>query len=954
MSSTVRDRCRIPRPAVTGLAANLVALLLLSLWVFPAAAQDQRPSDEDRYTMAWRGVVLNDALRQFREATRMDISWDPLLTEGKRAFCVAEQQTAEQILSCILQGTGLDYLRRSNGLYVLAIATEGPAQYGNLRGIVLDGETEQPLSHAHVLIADADRASIANLDGLFIFPRLLAGDYRVRVSHLGYETQEQIVTIAAGTSESIEFILRSGEPLLISQVIVDGIGMMPSSTLLGAPQASQEEITSELSAGTSGLIRSLDALPGVRVNDATADIHIQGGEAGEHQFRLDGAPVFLPLNVASFIGPFSPFALGKITVNKAGFGAPLGSQISGVISAEHDLRAPSNRVSTQGMNSQFTVQVDPLSTNGRHTGFWLRPNGTKVTTLGAARIGTWSLLAPPSLARLMNDWNAIDTFLLSAFAEQNTPFANLPPSGEPAIQFADVHAAAKIQSGLKTITTSSYWGRSSLGNNLSDVNLLEDNRDDILLNRFKDLYTWQNGMAQFRVSDVRSPRILTSWGARGSFYKLQHDFDAQDAASPGTTEDDGNRVYEIGLEGDVNYFPGNAHEVELGAEWVVTGSRFTVAGTQQFPLFHESTNWRVGSYVQDRMKVGEHAAIEAGSRFTWLQANQTLYAEPRLSARLDWADTPVGGFSLYMGTGLYRQFVSQFDISSRSPRTFVSSTRFWMGNDASVTPPKAAHAAVEMLIIPNRDWTLSVETFYKKQYHILSVDYSAATTSSRTLDQNDFLNATRGYSYGISGSAKRRIGPGNVRLRLDRTQSERRIRNLFDNEWLSVPWNEPWRLEVSADVSPFRRTVLLARWRSIWGREWGYRKAYYDFLSAHLNDVASLLDQMRDNGVSADAIRRVERQITNYDLTSPTDHRLPAIHQLDLSAAYSLRLGDYSLQLRADVVNVLDRRNTAEWRFEMDEETYFGGGSLPSTGLLERSDRLLLPRVISFAARLTW
>lgn len=947
------DRILTSGIAVLGRTALLAVVLFVSLGVPTASGQD-RSDGQERFTMAWRGVDLDEALRQFREVTRLDISWDPLLTDGKRAFCVAERETAEEILACILRGTGLDYVRRSSGLYVLSVATEGPGLYGNLRGIVLDGETEQPLSHAHVLIADAGRNSIANLDGLFIFPRLLAGEYTVRVSHLGYRTQEKTVTIAAGTSESIEVILQTGEPLLISQIVVDGIGMMPSSTLLGAPQASLEEVVNELDAGTAGLIRSLDALPGVRVNDATADIHIQGGEAGEHQFRLDGAPVFLPLNVASFIGPFSPFALGRITVNKAGFGAPLGSQISGVIAAEHDLRAPSNRVSSVGSNSQYTVQVDPLSTNARHTGFWIRPSGARVTTLGAARIGTWSLLAPPSLAQLMDDWNVIDTFLLSAFAEQNTPFANLPASGEPAIQFADVHAATKVQKGLRTITASSYWGRSSLGNSLADVSLLEDSPSDLVRNRFRDLYAWQNGVAQFRVADVRSSRVLTSWGARSSFYRLQHDFDARDTATAASPEDDGNRVLEVAVDGTWNYFPGSAHELEVGGEWVITGSRFTVAGTQQIPLAHESTGWRIGTYVQDRFRIGEHAAIEAGSRFTWLQARTSLYAEPRLSARFDWKDTPVGGFSLYAGTGLYRQFVSQFDISSRSPRTFVSSTRFWMGNDATVTPPKAAHAAIEMLILPNALWTLTLESFYKKQYHILSVDYAASATNVTNMDQDDFLSPTKGYSYGVSGSLKRRIGPGNVRVRLDHTRTERRIRNIFDDAWLSVPWNEPLRLELSADLSPMPRTVLLARWRSVWGREWGFRKAYYDFLSANLNDVGSLLDQMRANGVSADAIRRVERQISSFNLTDPESHLLSPIHQLDLSAAYSLRLGTYSMQLRADVVNVLNRKNTAEWRFEMDEETYFGGGGLPSTGLLERSDRLLLPRIISFAARLTW
>jgi len=928
-----------------------VAMLLLSSIATTATAQDRDP--EELYTMAWRGVPLTEALQQFREATKLDIAWDPLLVAGKRTFCVADGQKVEAILSCILSGSGLDYVRRSNGLYVLEISSQGDPGIGNLRGIVLDGETEQPLSFAHILITEANRAGIANNDGMFIFPRLLAGDYQVRVSHLGYRERRTSVNIAAGSNESIEIILVADDPFPITPIIVDGIGMTPSSTLLGAPTASQDEVTNNLSAGTSGLLQSLDAMPGVRVNDATADIHIQGGEAGEHQFRLDGAPVFLPLNVASFIGPFSPFALGKITVNKAGYGAPLGSQISGIIEADHDLRAPSV-IRSGRSNSQLTLMVDPLSTNARHTGFWLRPSGTRVTTLGALRVGTWSLLAPPSLSNLMNDWNAIDTFLLSAFAANNTPFANLPPSGDPAIQFVDAHAATKIQMGLRTITASSYWGRSSLGNNLSDVDLLGGTPTSTVNNRFKDLYSWQNGVSQIRMTNVRSAHTIATYGIRGSFYRLSHDFNAPGELSEATIEDDGNRVFELGLDAGIDYFPGNQHEIEAGVELDMTRSRFTVAGTQQFPLYHDSRGVRLATFVQDRIQIGDHGVIEAGSRFTWLNAKSTLYAEPRLSARFDWLDTAVGGLSIYLGSGLYRQFVTQFDVSSRSPRTFVSSTRFWMGNDHSVTPPKAAHFAAEMLIAPSPRWTFTLESFYKHQYHILSIDYSATTGILNQMNQRDFLQSTRGYSYGFSSGVKRKVGLSSLKARLDHTISKRRIDDLFQSDMLSVPWSEPFRLEFSADLVPLKRTVLLARWRSSWGRTWGYRKAYYDFLSANLNDVAALLEEMRENGVSPDAIRRIERQITSYDLTDPESHKLPPVHQLDLSGAYSLRMGKYAIQLRLDVINVLNRSNTAEWRFELDEDSYFGNETTTSTGLLERSNRQLLPRVISFAARLTW
>ncbi len=938
--------------------AVFVGLVVLSLFPRGIRAQERDTLPEEKYTVAFQGISLSEALEQFLIATNgsISIAWDPLLASGKRSFCVISEVSVNDLLTCILNGTGLDYIIRSNGLYVLELATEGPVSYGHLRGIIIDRDTEQPVPNASVVLTEAKRGLSANQQGMFLFPRLLPGIYHMQVRHVGYRPSLVEIQINSGDDVSTEVILESESVLITTPLVIDGFGMQPNSLLLGSADASLEEITANLNSGTNGLLQSLDAMPGVRVNDATSDIHIQGGEAGEHQFRLDGAPVFLPLNVASFIGPFSPFALGNITVNKAGFAARLGSQISGIVSAEHDLRAPASiRGAKNG--SQFTIQVDPLSSNGRYSGFWQLPGGRHITALGAARIGTWSLLAPPSLTNLMDNWNTVDTFLLSAFAEGNTPFANLPGSGNPAIQFVDLHGASKIRFGaLKTLHLSSYFGKSSLGNNLTNIDPLDQTSSIVSqLARFRDLYSWTNGMAQARFDVVQNAHILTSLRLRGSMYNLSHDFEAPDEFSGTNTEDDGNRVYEVSLDGTVDYFLDNGQEVEIGAELTLTGSRFTVAGTQQFPLFHESSGIRFATYLEDKIQLGSHVVVEGGSRLTWLAARKTLYAEPRIAARMDWLNTPVGDVSMFWATGIYRQFVNQYDISSRSPRTFVSSTRFWMGNDASVTPPKAAHFASEFLIKPNAKWSLGVESFYKHQFHILSVDYSASSTDILSdLKQSEFLKTTSGFSYGIGTKVQRSVGAGSLKARFDHTITKRRIDELFGNRLLSAPWSEPFRLELSADLVPMSGLVVLARWRGSWGRTWGYRKAYYDFLSAHLNDLTALLKEMKENGVSTDAINRIERQVTNYDLTSPDNHILSPIYQLDLSTAYSMRLGKYSLQVRADLINVLNRDNTAEWRFELDEESYFGGGVDNTTGLLERSDRLLLPRVFSAAVRLTW
>lgn len=916
--------------------------------------------------MAWRGVALEIALQDLIEVTGMDLAWDPLLVDGQKSFCVAQKEVAEDVLRCVLDGTGLDFIRRSSGLYVLEIAARGTPLFGNLRGIILDAETEQPVSNAHIYLAGADRGNIANAEGMFIFPRLLPGDYTMFVSHMGYRRYQREISVSPGSDASTEVTLESTVISLTTPLIIDGISAMPSSTVLGAPRTSGDDAVADIGSGSSGLLQTLDAMPGVRVNDATADVHIQGGEAGEHQFRLDGAPVFLPLNVASFIGPFSPFALGSITIHKAGFPARIGSQISGVIDAEHDVRVPASDGSSAG-GSSYTLQVDPLSTNARFASFNVGDAGVHTTTMAALRVGTWSLVAPPSLAGLLDDWNSVDTFLLSAFAERNTPFANLPPEGEPAIQFLDVHQATRIRfSPLKTLNISGYLGRSSLGNDLSDTAIDPSDPAENPINRlssFTDLYSWQTAVAQARYDVVRGPHTLAHARVRGSFYNVDHQFESPDAEFSAAPEDDGNRVYELGAGVGIDYFSSGGHHVESGLELIVTGSRFRVAGTQQLPLSHEARGGRLAAYVQDRIQLGSNGVLEAGSRWTWLNSRRTLYAEPRLSFRFDWQQTPLGGMSLYVAGGLYRQFVNQFDVSSRSPRTFVSSTRFWMGNDESVSPPSAAHYAAEWLVRPDKAWEFSLETFFKRQYHILAIDYSAvpadvsldkvSTSGAAPIQQSDFLQSSSGSTYGMGVRARRSVGAGHLSARFERTVSRREITNLFRGERMTVPWSEPFRLELTADIVPARGTVLLARWKSVWSRPWGYRKAYYDFLSAHLNDVDALIEDMRQNGVSNDAIRRVERQISHYDLTTPDAHILDPIHQLDLSASWSTRIRDLGFQFRADVVNVLGRENTAEWRFELDEDTYFGGEE-NRTGVLQRSERLLLPRVVSVAVRVSW
>jgi hypothetical protein len=923
------------------LLCGLVLLLLLGL---PRATQAQ---DGQRYTFAWRGSGLDDALRQFQTTTGLNIVWLPLLAEGKRVYCVARREPVDEVLKCILDGTGLDFYRRSSGTYVIERSVEAPPLWGNMRGIVVDASTRQPVPAAHVFLAEAQRGRVANGSGMFAFDRLLPGDYAVQVSHIGYRTVSQSIVIEPGGSVRPEIAIIA-QPVLLAPIVLEGLAMQPSSTLLGFAMMDQEEISSQLGPGGAAL-QGLDGLMGVRVNDATADIHIQGGDAGEHQFRLDGAPVFIPLNVASFIGPFSPFALGSIRIHKAGFGAPLGSHISGVIEARHDLRygATNSDGSPAGYQSKTLIQGDPLSINARHSGSWAGRGDTRGSVMAASRVGIWRLSAPQSLTNLLDSWNRIDSFLLSAFADQNTPFADdLPPAGSPEIGFADLHVAGELKKGLQTLNASLFTGGSRLGNDLAGTPIGQGTTEEEIA-QYKDIYDWRTTTAQVRYNAVLTGRALGSLQARFSQYRVSHDFVARDEITLASPEDDGNRIYEAAISGRLDYALADRHYTEFGFEAIRSGDRVRIAGSQQLPLQHRFAGWRTAVYAQDKIQVGRHAVVEVGTRFTFLNARRTLYAEPRLAARFDFPGTQTGDWSFFFGSGIYRQFVNQFDVSSRSPRTFVSSTRFWMAVDSTVAPPKSGHLTGELFWRPTSRWSVSAEAHYKRHYHILSVDYSAETDVPQ-LVQRDFLRSSRGYTYGYAAILKRSLGLGSVDLRYEFTEGRRQISGLFEDRLIDVPWNEPHRLELSVNTMPVNRLVLLGRWRLISGRTWGFRQAYYDFLGAYLNDVDRVLDSVIDPGARA----RISHQTDFYSLTNPEDHKLPNLIQMDVGAGYSFDLGNASLQARLDVINLLGRTNTADWRFFKGEG--FFDELNPLSGRLEKGRRELLPRVVTFALRLSW
>ncbi len=886
------------------------------------------------------GLPLDEAIVKFQDTWRLVLTYDPALLAGKQTrWAQPQHDDLEDDLRTLLQGTGLSFSRLSSGTYGIVEEKTPDQLYGSLSGYVLDQTDGSPLPRAHIVLVLPDQGTITDDRGLFEFPSLLPGTYQAIISYVGYREKRETVEIHPGRRTELFVNLKNVRKWL-NLIIVDGHeGMdVPRTrvTLTG------EELNQIKGLGTADVVRSLNDLPGISVGDVKADVHIQGGDPGEHQFLLDGGLIFEPVSLG-FIGATSPIAIARITVNKAGFSASKGSYLAGVINAEHAL--------SDSDLYPLEVQVDPLSFNARVNMSAGADEGVQADFMTAVRTsvwnGYWSDLRPPQIDKLLLAWNDPDPFLMRAslFALNDVRpdlykifilrLDSLPPPGIPELGFNDLHVAGRLSFPNGSTYHASYYRGDNRLRGRRLVTALDSTAQDL---PDPDRYQWTNENAQFRWSFVPASTLFATMRLRSSSYRLNHEYSGLDRrnafpipAAFGrllirlTPADDGNRIREMALESTLDYdHPGGY--LQTGLEVIYSQHRFTISDVFPRSIIHEASSWRAAFFAEDKLDITSRLRLTGGTRLTYLGSRATVYAEPRLELYY----TPFSFLSLRAAGGLYRQYLNQFDISTISPSSLFPSIRFWMPVDSSIAPPKAYHVATDVVLRLAEGWTFRAEGYYKDQPRLLRIDYPSLWRSSEEEEdipitsQAEFIEPAKGYAYGSAFVLERAGTTLRTSLRYEYNVAKREYAFRDGVRMEPVPWTEPHRLEVALDWTPHPRIIATARWRGGWGRIWGFRRAYYDYLGT---DVAQALS------------------FDDYDFLDPTapDHRLPPFRQLDLGAAYTQPLGPVALQLRVDLINATDRNNVAD-RSLLEV----------SPGDLDPQERYLLSRALLVSLRLRW
>ncbi|PWN05312.1 TonB-dependent receptor [Rhodohalobacter mucosus] len=877
--------------------------ILLSLGVtLTLRAQESAPKSPLQFEFSGESMI--NVLDRIARDTEIDLVYDPELIRNITVYKRLRHPTVTELLTDLLQDYRLDYITLSSGTIVIVRASRETPSFGTVSGLVVDSDTGEPLPGATVLLADASGGTSTNHHGRFAMNRLMSGTHHLIISYMGYESAFRTIRIEPNRSLQ-ERIVLTPRPIDVEPIVVHAHRSRLPSTNSGGILNVQSE--GNRSGFTGGPIRSLSLLSGVQYGLPMKDLNLQGSDQGEHRITLDGIPVYNPYSFGKLFSSFSPYAIGNVTLHKAGYGTAAGSTTAGLVELKHDIRPNSP--------NRLTLQTDPSYVNLRGDLSLPVSETRSLKMLGALRTSYWDLQPDPFLKNTLRNWDRLDPLITNALMDLEVDAGRYKPLEHRSdLSTFDLHAAVLYEpDDFSRLLISAYAAKNRI-----ETGLLNEQTFDPDVQRYLyavDGHQWSNSLIQAQWSRMLTPRLDLSLQAGYSenhfdhvnraglsnsrpsdlFFRSLGSSASLDSASPETSQPlptriNGNTIQHLQLNADAGYSLSPVFSLQGGirAEQVYSNVSISEPATMITGTDQHSTI--IGSYLNAEHQAGRNWRLSYGTRITWLDTTNDLYAEPRFSIQYDQPSSRAGYWSLRVAGGLYRQFINEYRITNTGPTAIVPDIPIW-SHTGNTAIPKAWHLTASLLIEPSERASVTAELFHKWHPEANFTTYIESDNLSGTItDVSAFGITTEMQTWGAGIRYSQYFFDESLRLTAgyDYSFAEISLEEQFGSN-VSTPWNEPHRAQLSALWRITSNLSLVTGWQGIWGRKWGYRRAYYNFL---------LFDES-----TAELSSR---------FSNPDRDKLPAFLQTDITFVWqpSLRIAD--LELRAGLVNLMNRKNVLE------------------------------------------
>lgn len=689
---------------------------------------------------------LNEALKLLISNAQLSIAYRPADVAGKMSTCAASEGTPEELLACVLTGTGLTFRKLRSGTFAVEPVRESAMKAAaspnretpalrrhrhTISGYVVDAATGEKLAGANIVDTERMLGTPANRFGFYSLT-LPEGPVSLRITFVGYEDRHMHLTLSADTSLTVSL---ESSPLGLGDVEITAMrtARIEDGTQMSAaevPIAQIQKLPALL--GEVDVLKTLQLLPGVQSgNEGMSGMYVRGGGPDQNLILIDGVPVYNAHHLFGFFSIIDGDAVKNVDLIKGGFPARYGGRLSSVVDVS--LR--------EGNMKEFGA----------------------VGTIGllSSKLTTEGPIVPGRSSFIVSGRRTYADLLTRPFMQLET--------GVAGYHFNDLTAKVNhIFSPRDRVYLSAYFGDDLLRGRRkrtwgSDVDDKLSRTDEARIR-----LGWGNRIASLRWNRVFAPRLFANATASYNRYALRT---AGAASSETVTSIDTtfeqslfehrSQIEDIGGRVDFDFVPGPRHYVRFGGE--VMHHTFQPGAAQYLhdaagrvdvdtslvgaaPL--RSLVYRL--YLEDDMRLSDRFSVNAGVHASLFDTGRRTYGsvQPRFAARLEVRD----GWALKASYARMQQHVHLLVNSG-----FILPTDLWLPPTDRVSPEESWQIAAGLAHTYRDVYEVSVEAYYKPMDGLIAYK-PGAEYMDPSQDWQDQVEVGRGWAAGAELFVQKKAG----------------------------------------------------------------------------------------------------------------------------------------------------------------------------------------------------
>jgi len=555
-------------------------------------------------------------------------------------------------------------------VFIIFSSIELIAQTGTVRGFVYEETSGEPAMFSNVVLEGTKIGGVTDANGFFNLSKVPAGQYKLVVTYIGFESKEEIIEVKADkilnkkyylseSSIQLNTVQLSAERQEAKTSVNTSVIKLTSKSLKKLPSIG----------GDPDIAQYLQVLPGVVfTGDQGGQLYIRGGAPIHNVVLLDGMILY---NAFHSIGLFSVFDTDVIKtadVYTGGFNAEYGGRISSVVdikTRDGNKKRLAGKVAASTFGSKLLLE-GPL--------FKQKENGSSSSFILSSKT---SYLDRTSKS------------LYSYISDVGLPYS-----------FLDIYGKASFT-----------------GSNGSKFNMFGFNYGDDVLYSSLVNYSWNSyGFGSNFILIPSGSSMLVE----GNFAFSNYDTEQTNVgAKPKLSSING---FNSGL--DFTYFLEGESQIKYGIEVLGFGNTLNFYTPSNILVDHNDNTTEFAGFVKYK-HVGTRLLLEPSVRYHSYTSLGESSFEPRLGLKYNLTENlrfkSAGGvFSqnlIAVNTG--REVVNLF-------QGFISSTTNLPdelnGEDRTSFLQRAKHAIVGLEYDINDKWTVNVEAYVKDFYQLINLN----------------------------------------------------------------------------------------------------------------------------------------------------------------------------------------------------------------------------------------